>query len=170
MDVKGWTDLDEKHLEAWQQRVELIETLLDERIHESERADIHRAYIRQHEVSERTIRNYLRRYRRDGAEGLLFHRSRRVSLSPRIHDEALRKRLLALIEEHPRRTVPQLRRILSKDPEYHDEITRVSDRSIYRFLAEHGLTQKQRAAKAVDPARRSFRQFDAAASMSMSAG
>lgn len=37
-----WTHSDERHLESWQQRVELVETLLDERIHETERAEIRR--------------------------------------------------------------------------------------------------------------------------------
>jgi transposase InsO family protein len=170
MNETKWTDLDEHHLEAWQQRVELVETLLDECIHETERAEIRRAYIRQHGVSERTIRNYLRRYREHGGEGLLFHRSRRGTRSPRIHDAELRHKLLALIEEHPHRTVPQLRRILTKDADYTQAISAVSDRSIYRFLAEHGLTQKQRAAKAIDPARRSYRQFEAAASMELVQG
>ena len=63
MNVEDWTHLDEKQLEDRQQRVELVETLLDECIHETERAEIRRAYIRRHGVSERTIRNYLRRYR-----------------------------------------------------------------------------------------------------------
>ena len=170
MNGTRWTELDEQHLESWQQRVELVETLIDERIHETERAEIRRAYIRQHGVSERTIRNYLRRYREHGAEGLVFYLSRRENRSPRIHDAELRDKVLALIEEHPRRTIPQLRRILTKDPDYAEAIGTVSDRSIYRFLAEHGLTQKQRAAKAIDPARRSYRQFEATASMELVQG
>ena len=51
MNETKWSELDEQHLESWQQRVELIETLLDERIHESERAEIRRAYIRRNGVS-----------------------------------------------------------------------------------------------------------------------
>lgn len=163
-------ELEQQQLHAWQRRVELVETLLDERIHESERAEIRRAYIREHGVSERTIRNYLRRYREAGGEGLLFYRSRGADRSPRIHDEQLREKILALVEEHPRRTVPQLRRILTRDPDFTEAIGAVSDRSIYRFLAEHGLSQKQRAAKAIDPSRRSYRQFEAAASMELVQG
>jgi len=170
MDLEQLTDLDEKHLETWQQRLELVETLLDERIHETERAEIRRAYIRQHGVTERTIRNYLKRYREQGGEGLMLHRRHAHPRSPRIHDEALRHTILTLLEEHPRRTVPQLRRILTKDPEHREKIACVSDRSIYRFLAEQGLTQKQRAAKAIDPARRSYRQFEATASMELVQG
>ena len=170
MNEPNWKELDEQHLAAWQQRVELVETLLDERIHETEQAEIRRSYVRAHGVSERTIRNYLRRYRQDGADGLLFYQARRGPRSPRIHDADLREKLLALIEEHPRRTIPQLRRILSKDPHYSEAISAVSDRSIYRFLASQDLTQKQRAAKAIDPTRQSFLQFEAAASMELVQG
>ncbi len=170
MNSEDWTHLDEKRLEDWQQRMQLVETLLEERIDESERAEIRRGYIRQHGISERTIRNYLRRYRERGAEGLLLRRRTAQSRSPRIHNEALREKLLALVEEHPRRTVLQLRRMLTSDREYHDAISGVSDRSIYRFLAEQGLTQKQRAAKAIDPERRSYRQFEALESMELVQG
>ena len=113
MNEANWKELGEQHLQAWQERVELVETLLDERIHESERAGIRRSYVRQHGVSERTIRNYLRRYREGGGEGLLFYQSRRATRSPRIHYGQLREKVLALIEEHPRRTIAQPRRILS---------------------------------------------------------
>lgn len=170
MDLEQLTDLDEKNLEQWHQRMELVETLLDERIHETERAEIRRAYIRQHGVTERTIRNYLKRYRDEGSLGLLPYRRYAQPRSPRIHDSTLRHRILDLVEEHPRRTVPQLRRMLTKDPEYQKQIDHVSDRSIYRFLAEQGLTQKQRAAKAIDPDRRSYRQFEATASMELVQG
>lgn len=97
MNETNWTELDEHHLEFRQQRVELVETLLDERIHETERAEIRRAYIRQHGVSERTIRNCLRRYREHGADGLVFHHSRRQTRSPRIHNVALRHKILASV-------------------------------------------------------------------------
>jgi putative transposase len=170
MNEANWRELEEQQLHAWQGRVELVETLLDERIGESERAEIRRSYIREHGVSERTIRNYLRRYRQDGGEGLLFYRSRRGECSPRIHDEQLREKILALVDEHPRRTVPQLRRMLTREPDYAEAIGAVSDRSIYRFLASQGLTQKQRAAKAIDPSRQSYRQFEAAASMELVQG
>jgi putative transposase len=45
-----------------------------------------------------------------------------------------------------------------------------SDRSIYRFLCEQGLGHKQRAAKALDTARPSFRQFQASCSMELVQG
>ena len=66
--------------------------------------------------------------------------------------------------------MPQLRRIISREPEHREAIEAVSDRTIYRYLSEHGLNQKQRAAKATDGGRRSFHQFQASASMQLIQG
>jgi len=170
MDGNDWERMNEAELEAWRARVALIETLLDETISETERDEIRRAYQREHGITDRTIRNYWKRYREAGAGGLRFGSHRHTARSPRIHDATLAERILELIEERPRRTVPQLRRLLSGDPEFAAAITFVSDRTIYRFLAEHGLTQKQRAAKAREDGRRSFRHFQATASMQLVQG
>ncbi|KKL15669.1 hypothetical protein LCGC14_2503280, partial [marine sediment metagenome] len=150
--------------------IEGIFKRLEEGIEESERRKTRWAYQRERGVSDRTVRNYLKRYREQGSVGLLFHRCGSRPLSPRIHDEALGKKILSLIEERPRRTVPQLRRILTRDPEYRPAIERISDRTIYRFLNEQGLSQKQRAAKAIETGRRSFHQFQASASMELVQG
>jgi len=170
MEDMNWEQIDEHTLEAWKARVVLVETLLDETIDEIERDEIRRAYKREHNLTDRTIRNYLKSYREEGAMGLLFDRRGNTIRSPRIHDEELAERILSLISERPRRTVPQLRRLLSGDPEYQQAIQLVSDRTIYRFLSEHGLSQKERVAKAVDGGRRSFHQFQASASMELVQG
>ncbi len=170
MDRIDWSDIDEKELDAFHRRLGLVETLIDQSIEETERAQVRHDYLREHGVSERTIRNYLKRYREGGTEGLLFHRRAGRPRSPRIHDEPLREKILSLIEELPRRTVPQLRRLLTGDPEHRDAIERVSDRTIYRFLNEQGLSQKQRSAKAIGGGRRSFHQFQASASMELVQG
>lgn len=154
MDRIDWSEIDEKELDAFHRRLALVETIIDGSIEETERRQVRHGYLREHGVSERTIRNYLKRYQDYGAEGLVFHRRGSRPRSPRIHDEALRAKILSLIEELPGRTVPQLRRLLTGDPEHRDAIERVSDRTIYRFLNEQGLSRKQRSAKATDGARR----------------
>jgi len=170
MDEHDWRQISEQELEAWRRRVSLVETLLDERIEEQERRSARWSYQREQGVGERTIRNYLKRYREGGPLALLPRHGGRRTPSPRIHEEALRERILALIEESPRRTVPQLRRIITREPEHREAIEAVSDRTIYRFLSEHGLNQKQRSAKATDGGRGSFHQFQASASMELVQG
>ena len=170
MDEIDWTEINDEQLMAWRWRLALVETLTDESIDETQRLQVREAYLRDQGVSERTIRNYLKRYREQGAVGLLFHQRSQQQPSPRIHDKALGEKILSLIEERPRRTVPLLRRLLTGDPQYQQVIMRVSDRTIYRFLSEHGLSQKQRGAKALDGHRRSFHQFQASASMELVQG
>ncbi|MFO7729813.1 MAG: helix-turn-helix domain-containing protein [Spirochaetia bacterium] len=169
MEKTDWKDIDERHLEAYYRRLALVETLLDESIDEAERLQERRRYIEEHGVSERTIRNYLRRYRERGAESLLFYKPRGPS-SPRIHDRRVREKILKLIEERPSRTVPQLRRLLSSDAELAEAVGEVSDRSIYRFLAEAGLTQKARREKSHGAGKRSYHKFEASCSMELVQG
>lgn len=166
-----WSDeLNEQELAAFMQRLALIESLTDEQISEAERGRLRRQYRSEHGVSERTIRNYLRWYREQGPEGLLFLRRSARPRSPRVHNDELAQKLLALIAERPRRSVPQLRRLLSRDPQFSTAINEVSDRSLYRFLTERGLTKKQRQALAGEQTRRSFHQFQAAGSMELVQG
>ena len=169
MEKTDWRDIDEKHLEAYRRRVALVETLLDEAIDEVDRYQERRRYIEEQGVSERTIRNYLRRYREKGAEALLFYKPRGPS-SPRIHERRLREKILELIEQRPSRTVPQLRRLLSADEELAEAVGQVSDRSIYRFLAEAGLTQKARREKSHGAGKRSYHKFEASCSMELVQG
>jgi transposase InsO family protein len=169
MNTQDWDQMNEREAEAWRGRVALVETLLDQSIDEREREEIRRAYVREHRITERTIRNYLKRYRETGAHGLRFDRNR-AERSPRVRDPELAAKILELVDERPQRTVPQLRRLLTRDPEYHNAITTISDRTIYRFLAERGLGLRERSAKAHEGGRRSFHQFQASASMQLVQG
>jgi len=164
-----WTKIEQKELEAFERRVALVETVLDESIDESQRHQVRCTYCQEHGVSERTIRNYIRRYREAGQYGLLFYR-RSTPPSPRVHDPQLQKKILEMIEERPGRTVPQLRRLLSRDDQYGPLIEQVSDRNIYRFLQEAGLTQKARMAKCIHGGRNAFHRFEAGCSMQLVQG
>ena len=63
-----------------------------------------------------------------------------------------------------------MRRLLIVDGQLAPVIMKVSDRSIYRFLAEAGLTQKARRAKLTDAGRTSYHQFEASCSMELVQG
>ncbi len=169
MEEIDFREIDEKHLEAFRRRLALIETVLDESIDDGERRQVRRRYLEEHGVSDRTVRNYLARYREQGPRGLLFYKPKSRS-SPRVHDPRLREKILELVEQRPSRTVPQLRKLVSTDPALAEAIAAVSDRSIYRFLAEHGLTQKERRAKLSGDGRRSYHKFEASCSMELVQG
>lgn len=166
--IIDWADIPESEHDAFQRRLELVEIILDERIDDGERLRVREEYLQQNGVTERTIRNYLHRYRENGQDGLLFYK-KKIS-SPRIADEKLRDQILHLIEQSPTRTVPRLRRLLISDPDYANAISTVSDRTLYRFLGEQGLTQKKRHNLAADTTRKSYHQFEAATSLRLVQG
>ena len=161
----NWEQLPEAVVEAFSERLHLVEMLLDPLLPQTDKQAEQRRYQRQHGVGERTIRGYLHRYRNQGPRGLLFYRPRPTS--PRVHDAALRAKLLELIEELPTRSVPQLRKLITAEDQLGAKIKRLSDRTLYRFLADHGLTKSARYLMLGDDARTSFRAFEAPHAMAL---
>ena len=160
-----WNQLPDAVVEAFSERLHLVEVLLDPLLPAPDKRAERRRYREQHGVGERTIRGYLHRYRKQGPRGLLFYRRRPTA--PRIHDSALRAKLLALINELPTRSVPQLRTLLAADPQLAPRIERISDRTVYRFLADHGLTKSARYRLLADVSRSSYRSFEAPHSLAL---
>jgi Fic family protein len=89
MDEHDRSQISERELEAWRRRVALVETLLDERIDEQERRSARWSYQREQGVGERTVRNYLKRYREGGPLALLSRHGGAKTPCLRIHDQAL---------------------------------------------------------------------------------
>jgi transposase InsO family protein len=87
-----------------------------------------------------------------------------------VYDEALRNKIIELVRELPGRSVPTLRRLLSEDERYAEKILSISDRTIYRFLAENGLGQRQRHRMMREDGRRAYKAFEAAHSMALVQG
>lgn len=158
-----WQEIPEIVFEAYQRRLALVETLTDEGIDELTKKETRQDYCRFHNVTDRTIRNYLQKYKGKGAEALLFCRKREKTI--RIEDERIRKKITDLLQELPTRTVPRLRRLISQDDELAPLISKISDRTIYRFLKENNLSQEQRYRMLRENGRKHFHQFQASHSM-----
>ena len=161
----AWEQIPDAAMEAFDERLRLVEMLLDPHIGNADKRAERRRYCEQHRVGGRTIRGYLHRYRKKGPRGLLFYRPRPTS--PRVHDPGLRAKLLALVNELPTRSVPQLRKLLATDDQLGSKIKRISDRTIYRFLAEQGLTQQVRYRMLAEDSRSSYRSFEAPHSLAL---
>ena len=160
-----WEQVPESVMEAFSERLRLVELLLDPHLSNADKRAERRRYCQQHRVGERTIRHYLHRYRKKGPRGLLFYRPRPTS--PRVHDPDLRAKLLALINELPTRSVPQLRKLLATDTKLGPKIKHISDRTIYRFLAQHGLTKSVRYRMLAEISRSSYHSFEADHSLAL---
>jgi transposase InsO family protein len=155
-----WHSLSDARYEKSATILELVESLADEGLSLKERKELRDEYRSRHGVTDRTIRNYIGRFRHGGAQAFLAATAREPS--PRIHDKELADTILALVKERPTRTVPGLRRLLANDSKLMPRIGKVSDRSVYRFLLEHGLSQKTRHALLSEDGRMSFHRFQAA--------
>lgn len=163
-----WSEVPPHLMDDYQERIKLVETLLDESVGDLDKKEIREKYCREHDVTDRTVRNYLAWYRDGGAGKLLFyHPSPPVE---RIGDPDLKQAILSLINERPARTVRQLRYLLSSQDRFRDKIGRVSNRTIYRFLLEQGLSKKARYALLGKDSRMSYHQFQAACSLDLAQG
>lgn len=170
-DLSGidWEQIPQEAYEAYRRRVQIVELLLDDSIDAPSKRKLREQFLQQAAVSLRTVQNWLARYLKHGPAGLLFLRPHRVR-SPRIHQEKLRQKILALLKELPSRSVPKLRRMLACDPDYAALIAGVSDRSIYRFLQDNQLGHAQRRAMLGPEASRVYRSFEAPHSLALVQG
>ena len=155
-----WQGLSDARFEKNATILELVESLADESLSLKERKALRDEYQSRHNVTDRTIRNYIGRFRKGGAQAFLASTAREPS--PRVRDKGLADAILNLVKERPTRTVPKLRTLLAADSLFARRVEVVSDRSIYRFLLEQGLSQKTRHALLCEDGRMSFHRFQAA--------
>jgi len=160
-----WEAIPEKEYRAYTRRLEIVELILDDSIDSETKKRLQQQYCEEIGLSVRTVANYVKRYREKGRLGLLFYRTRRKSL--RIHDEQLRIKIIELVRELPARSVPTLRRLLSEGEQYAEKIGGISDRTIYRFLTENGLTQRERYRLLRESGRRAYHAFEAPHSLAL---
>ncbi|HYX06965.1 MAG TPA: Mu transposase C-terminal domain-containing protein [Bacteroidales bacterium] len=158
----------EQLVNAWQARITLVESLLDDTISYQEKKKLRLEYMAEHNVCARTIRYYVAWYKKEGAARLLLYRPRPPA--QRIEDQALQAKILDLIDERPTRSVKQLRDLLSCLADFKEKINRISNRTIYRFLQEKGLTKKKRYIMACASSRTSYHQFEASQSLALVQG
>lgn len=163
-----WNDVPPHLMREYEDRIRLVETLLDDSIEWFVKKDIRHEYCLDHGVTERTIRNYIAWYKKEGPGRLLFYRP--APPAERITDPALRKAILSLVTERPMRTVRQLKSLLISQQEFKDKIAAVSNRTIYRFLFEQGMSKKERYALLSGDKRNSYRQFQADCSLKLVQG
>lgn len=168
MEKTEWDGLDARRFPKIASILALVETLCDESLSPQEKKIIREEYRYEHGVGERTIRNWAQHYREDGP--MFFLRQTHREPPIRIAEEKLSAKILELVKERPTRTVPQIRRLLQTDAEYASDMAQISNRTVYRFLLEHGLGHKQRSALLSEDGRMSYRKFQANHSMELVQG
>ena len=160
-----WEAIPESEYEAYKRRLEIVELILDGYVDSETKRKQRERYCEENGLSMRTVSNYVRRYREKGRAGLLFYHPR--PNSPRVHEESLRNKIIELVRELPTRSVPTLRRLLSEDELHAQKIGCISNRTVYRFLTENGLSQRQRYRLLREDGRRAYHAFEAPHSMAL---
>lgn len=163
-----WNIIPEKEYEKYQKRVALVETLLDEDIDRCTKQRTIDEYCDHNGITKRTVRNYVKRYKKKGPKGLLFYSPHPPS--PRIKDRKLRKKIICMVQKNPTRSIAKIRELLSLDDQFKDRIARISDRTIYRFLSENGMSQKERFRMLSNIGRKAYHQFEAPHSLALVQG
>jgi putative transposase len=163
-----WQAIPEIEYQAYTRRLEIVELILDNSIDSETKKRIRQQYCEDNRLSMRTVSDYVKRYREKGRGGLLFYRPRPKSL--RVHDEPLRGKIIELVKELPTRSVPTLRRLLHEDEQYTQKVGGISDRTIYRFLVENGLSWRERRRLLREPGRSSYHAFEAPHSLALVQG
>ena len=163
-----WEDIPEQEFEMYKKRLEIVELCLDDNVDSVTKKEAIKDFCRLYSVSDRTIRNWIQKYKKEGPRRLLFYRKREKS--PRIHDVRLREKITSLVEEVPTRTVSKLKMLLRKNESYRLQIETVSDRTLYRFLKENGMSQKERYRMLSDTGRKAYHAFEAPFSMALVQG
>lgn len=98
---------------------------------------------RRRRIAEETIRSWLKKYRKDGFDGLLPKR-RNDRGKPRRLPLEVADVLLAIKENEPELTVPLTIKKARKTGKIPDDI-RLPESTVYKLLARHGLTGKQKS-------------------------
>ena len=150
-----WEAIPENEYQAYLKRLEIVELIFDGTVDPQTKRRERERYCEENGVTMRTVANYVSRYRRKGRIGLLFYRPRPIP--ERVHDKELGEKIIELVHELPSRSVPALRRLLSEDEVFSAKIQCVSNRTIYRFLCDNGLSGKQRSRLLREDGRRAYR-------------
>ncbi len=95
-------------------------------------------------VAEETIRSWLKKYRKDGFDGLL-PKGREDRGKARRLPQQVQDVLLAIKEENPELTVPLVIKKAKESGGVADDL-RLPKSTVYKLLVRHGLTRKQPAA------------------------
>jgi len=161
---KNWQDVPDRKYYDFQDRLALVELLLDEKVPLSDKRVAKHEFMIIHNRKERTIRYWCQLYREQGPQALKLP-------SPRIAEDSLKQKIITLIKEIPMRTVPKIRELVAQDEQLAELISKYSNRTIYRFLDEQNLGRKQRRALAYrEPSKTAYRQFEAEYSLKLIQG
>jgi transposase InsO family protein len=151
------SNFNDRQLEEIQHRYALLEPLLDNYLSQEERKEYAEAVRQSLQISERTLRRYMQRFREEGIHALT--RKRRSDAGRmRVFSESILKRAQELLEQNPRRSIPMLMELLSADSEVGEQVKKMSPSTLYFHLKKAGHEFRGRGS---DPPSGVYRRFEA---------
>jgi transposase len=131
------SNFNDRQFEEIQNRYALLEPLLDDYMSGEEKKEYAEA-ARQHlQISERTLRRYLQRFREEGIRSLTRQR-RSDAGRMRVFSQSILKRAQELLEQNPRRSIPILMELLSADEKVGERVKKISPSTLYFHLKKAG--------------------------------
>ena len=97
--------LNDRQLEEIQERYALLEPLLDDYLSPQEKKEYAEGVRESLQISERTLRRYLQRFREEGISSLT-RKKRSDAGRMRVFSEEILHRAQELLEQNPRRSIP----------------------------------------------------------------
>ena len=112
------------------ERIDFVEQILDPLFTDKEIQQLKNEYMEKTGCSERTIRNYIKRYKQNGVIGLILYDQKKIR-EP-FYSQEIEDKVVSLIKENPRRSIPKIREILLMTDAFHEEVSYISERQFYR--------------------------------------
>ncbi len=129
--------LNGKQLEEIEQKYALLEPLLDEYLSALEKREYREAVCEQLQISERTLRRYLQKFREEGIESLT--RKKRSDCGRlRVFSEDILERAEELLKQSDSRSIPMLMELLKADKKVGKQVKNISPSTLYYHLKKAG--------------------------------
>lgn len=150
-------DLNNEQLEEIQQKYAFLEPLLDEYLSPEEKKEYAEVVRQSLQVSDRTLRRYLQRFREEGIYSLT--RKRRSDADKmRVFSEQILNRAKELLEQNKRRSIPMLMELLQADEQVGEQVKKISASTLYFHLKKAGHVFRGRGNEAPSGI---YRRFEA---------
>jgi len=151
------SNFNDRQLEEIQHRYASLEPLWDDYLSPEERRE-YAEQVRQHlQISERTLRRYLQRFREEGIRSLT-RKKRSDAGQMRVFSEQILNRAQELLKQNPRRSIPMLMELLQADAQVGGQAKEISPSTLYLHLKKAGHEFRGRSA---EPPRGVYRRFEA---------
>jgi len=151
------SNFNDRQLEKIQHRYSLLEPLLDDYLSDEEKKEYAEGVRQKLQISERTLRRYLERFRKEGIRSLT-RKKRSDAGHMRVFSKEILVRAKELLEQNPRRSIPMLMELLSADEKVGEGVKKISPSTLYFHLKKSGHEFRGRGS---DPPTGVYRRFEA---------